>query len=62
MSKKRKTLITEFSIQVYSNGIAWGGFDRFVLWLLTRKPVDGFLPHVHKIKGFGECTESGKKP
>jgi len=62
MPRKRKVLLTEFVIQVYSDKVVFNGFDRFLWWSLTRKPTDGFLPYAHKIKGFGVCTESGKKP
>jgi len=51
MPKKRKIVITEFSIQIHSDGeIVWGGFDKFLWWLLTRKPAEGFLPYVRKIQ------------
>ena len=59
---RKRILITEFVIQVYSDKIVFNGFERFLWWLLTRNPADGFLPYVHKIKGFGVCAESGEKP
>jgi hypothetical protein len=53
MSKKRKILITEFVIQVYSDGaIVWDGFEKFLWWLLTRKQAGGFFPHARKIQKF----------
>ncbi len=50
--KKRKMLITEFAIQVYSDRISWDGFDKFLWWLLTRKSNGGFLSHARKIQKF----------
>ena len=60
MSKK-KVLITEFAIQVYSDGdIAWDGADKFMCWKLRQRPKEGFLPYAHKIQGFGISSESGE--
>ena len=62
MPKKRKILITEFAIQVYSDGeINFDGFDEFLLWKLSQKLKEGFLPYVRKIQRFGICAERGKK-
>ncbi|MFA6253482.1 MAG: hypothetical protein WC687_04425 [Patescibacteria group bacterium] len=53
--KKRKVLITEFAIQVYSDGVVvWDGFDKFLLWKLTRKPKEGYLPYARKIQRFSD--------
>ena len=55
--RKRNILLTEFTVQVYTNGkVDWGGADEFLLWLIRRKPKDGFLPYVRKI-GRASCRE-----
>jgi len=61
MSKKRRVLLTEFVIQVYSDKIVLNGFDKFLWHLLTRKPADGFLPCLRKIQRLGVCAENGGK-
>ena len=59
MPKKKKVLITEFVVQIYSDGcIAFDGFDQFLLWKLSQKPKEGFLPHARKIQKFGIRAES----
>lgn len=42
--KRRPLLITEFVIEVYEDGIRWGGLDSFLWWLLHRKPGEKFSP------------------
>lgn len=62
MSKNRKILITEFTVQIYSDAsIEFNGFDEFLCWKLGHKPKEGFLPYARKIQTFGMCAESGKK-
>lgn len=59
MSKKKKILIREFVILVYTSGeIFMDGFDEFLLWKLNQKTKNGFLPDVHKIQKFGTRAES----
>jgi len=51
--RAKKILITEIPIQIYSDGtISWNGFDKFLWWILHRKPQEGFLPHADKIGSF----------
>lgn len=50
--KRRKILITEFVIEVYSTEILWNGFDKFLWWLLTTKPAVGLLSYARKINKF----------
>lgn len=52
--RKHNILLTEFTVQVYTNGkVDWGGADEFLLWLIRRKSRDGFLPHVRRLQKFG---------
>ncbi|HAH32221.1 MAG TPA: hypothetical protein DCL44_07910 [Elusimicrobia bacterium] len=61
MPKKKKVLITEFTVLIYSDGsIAFNGFDEFLRWKLSQKPKEGFLPFARKIQRFGICAESGE--
>ncbi|KKW20988.1 MAG: hypothetical protein UY62_C0036G0010 [Parcubacteria group bacterium GW2011_GWF2_50_9] len=53
MPKKKKTLIREFVILVYTDGeISMDGFDKFLLWKLNHKPKEGFLPYAWKLQKF----------
>ena len=59
MLKKKKILIREFVILVYTNGeIFMDGFDKFLLWKLNQKPKEGFLPYVRKLHGFQNEMEN----
>jgi len=59
ISKKKKILIREFVIQVYTDGgIFWDGFEEFLLWKLNQKIKDGFLPYACKIQRFGTYAKS----
>jgi len=59
MPKKKKILIREFVILVYTDGgIFMDGFDEFLLWKLNHKPKEGFLPYAWKIQRFGTSTKS----
>ena len=42
--KRDPLLITEFVVEVYENEIRWGGLDRFLWWLLHRKPREKLVP------------------
>ena len=60
---KRNILLTEFTVQVYTNGkVDWGGVDEFVLWLIRRKYKAGFLSDVAKIAKFGSLPNLKKRP
>jgi len=59
--RKKKLLITEFVVQIYSDGvIAFNGFDEFLWWKLNQKPKEGFLPYVRKIQSFGMSRPTKK--
>jgi hypothetical protein len=58
--QKKKILIREFVIQVYTDGgILWDGFDEFLRWKLKQKPKEGFLPYARKLQKFQE--EAGSR-
>ncbi|HOX24016.1 MAG TPA: hypothetical protein PLL10_11160, partial [Elusimicrobiales bacterium] len=62
MPKKKKILIREFVVRVYTSGeIFMDGFDELVFWKMNQKTKDGFLPYAYKIQRFGMCVESGQK-
>jgi len=49
MPRRRDVVITEFVVEVRPGGIAWGGLDAFLGWLLRKRPEGGFLPHARTI-------------
>ncbi|MCX5786028.1 MAG: hypothetical protein NTX59_10095 [Elusimicrobia bacterium] len=62
MPKKKKVLIMEFTIQVYSDGeIFWDAFDKFLFWKLNQKPKEGFLPYVRKLHRLQNEAEKSLK-
>ena len=59
---KRNVLLTEFTVQVYTNGkVDWGGADEFLLWLIRHRPKDGFLPYVRRFQKFGLRPKRSRK-
>lgn len=59
MPKKKKMLIREFVVEIYTDGtIRWNGLERFLWWKLNHKSKEGFLPYACKIQKFDECVKS----
>ncbi|MBI4679169.1 MAG: hypothetical protein HY748_16460 [Elusimicrobia bacterium] len=58
MAKRRDIVLTEFTVEVRSGGIRWGGLDSFLWWLLHKKPREGFAPHAWKLNALGR----GRRP
>jgi hypothetical protein len=61
MSKKRRIMLMEFVICVYSDGtIRWDGFDEFLLWKLNQKPEEGLWPYMNAMRKFQKGKEENK--
>lgn len=56
--RRRGLVITEFQVEVYRDRIQWNGLDVFLLWLLRKKPKEGFRPYAWKISRINRHRQS----